>query len=179
MRNKILLGVVVTAVVAFVALRRGGNNNDVQPETLDQNVMLDRFWIDHVPQNDRDLFNVFVAITEQPLGIFDKTSRWVGNFELFQYEAHDGELRVLYGQTGEREQIKAKATRCNEGGMDYCLELAGASRGVKKYYSMEGWVIEGADSLDHLRDRIAALMASPDFAKARTPQRSVESIEAK
>jgi len=153
-KNKLVLVVVVASVVAFVALRRGGHE-DVQ--TVDQNIVLDRIWIDHIPQNDRDMIQLFVAITEQPFGIFQKTSQWSGQYELFQYEANGNQLRIHYGQTGDKERVEAKATRCKEKGMDYCLELSGASRGVKKYYSMEGWVIDGTDSLEHLRQRLATL----------------------
>ncbi len=159
MKNKLVLGMIVAAVVAYVAVHRSGSHDDSgDGDTLAKNVVLDRIWIDHIPRNDRDTFQIFVAITEQPFGIFQATSQWKGQFEMFRYEAHGSELRVVYGQTGEREKITAKATRCNERGMDYCLALAGASRGVKNYYSMEDWVIDGRDNLDHLRERVATLI---------------------
>ena len=41
--------------------------------------------------------------------------------------------------------------------MDYCLELAGASRGVKRYRSMQGWEIGAATRPAQLLDRIASI----------------------
>ena len=157
--KKLVLGVVVLSVVAFVALRRGGG--EAQETAVDQKVVLDRIWIDHIPKNDRDIINVFVAITEQPFGIFDAGSQWTAKFELFQYEENSGELRVFYGQTGEREKIKARATKCNHQGFELCLQLEGNSRGVGKYYSMEDWVIDSRDSLDHIRQQLATKLQIP------------------
>ena len=163
MKKKILLAKVVMSMVAYVALRRGGGEGD-KAQTMDKGIVLDRIWIDHIPKNDRDVFNIFVAITEEPFGIFQATSQWKGSFELFRYEATDSEIRLVYGQTGEKEKVKVKAAKCNERGFDFCLQLDGASRGVKKYYSMEDWVIDGTpasrlNELEHLRTRMTALLA--------------------
>jgi len=160
--KKLMLSVMVLSTVAVVALRRGGNDSTTTTEVSESKLVLDRIWIDHIPRNDRDVFNLFVAITEQPFGIFQATSQWKGQYELFQYEAHGDEMRIHYGQTGEKDRVKAKATKCNEKGMDYCLELKDSSRGVKRYYSMEDWVIDGRmDTLDHLRARVQDKLQTP------------------
>lgn len=160
--KKLLLATLVLGAIAFVIVRRSGNNDSPAKDdtVLSAHMALDRIWIDHIPRNDRDIFNIWVAITEQPFGIFQATSQWKGNFELFQYESHGDEIRIVYGQTGEKEKAKLKATKCDEKGFDYCLTIDGASRGVKKYYSMEEWIIEGSgvDQMDHLRTRVNALV---------------------
>jgi hypothetical protein len=161
--KKLVLALLVLSTVAFVALRRGGDDTTSNAsEVTESKLVLDRIWIDHIPRNDRDTFQLFVAITEQPFGIFQATSQWKGQYELFQYEAHGDELRLVYGQNGDKDKVKAHATKCNQGGMDYCLELKGASRGVKKYYSMEDWVIDGRmDTIDHLRARVQEKLNTP------------------
>ncbi len=159
--KKLVLAVLVTGVVAFVALRRSGDDTVVTTETQSK-MELDRIWIDHIPRNERDVFQLFVAITEQPFGIFQATSQWKGSYELFQYTTDGDGLRLVYGQTGDKETVKATARECSDKGMDLCLELDGASRGVKRYYSMEDWVIEGSvDSLDHVRARVLAKLNLP------------------
>ncbi|HEY1556673.1 MAG TPA: hypothetical protein VGF94_17680 [Kofleriaceae bacterium] len=112
-----------------------------------------RLWIDHVPKNDRDTFQVFATLSDEGIGIFQATSAWKGGYEAFQYEANGDELRAVYPQTGDKEKLHATARRCNDGGMDYCLELSGSSRGVQKYYSLEGW------ELDSLADEQAQVRA--------------------
>jgi hypothetical protein len=78
---------------------------------------------------------------------------------LLRYEGSGGELRLVFPQTGDRETVRAKARRCDEGGMDFCLELDGASRGVKRYYSREGWEIGGNHDLDAIARRLDAVRA--------------------
>jgi hypothetical protein len=117
-------------------------------------LLQDRVWIDHVPRNDRDVINVFVAVSDQSVGAFNQASAWRGAYEGFRYEASGDELRLLFPQTGDRERVTAKARKCDVGGMDYCLEVSGSSRGVKRYYSRKGWEI---DRVDDIPSRIRAL----------------------
>jgi hypothetical protein len=123
--------------------------------TTDDDLVTDRLWIDHLPRNDRDIIQIFAAITEEPVGIFQATSQWKGEFELFRYEKHGSEMRVFFPQTGANDKVKAKATRCDQRGMDFCLELEGSSHGVKKYYSREGWEIGNVRDIDALSKTLA------------------------
>ena len=52
--------------------------------------------------------------------------------------------------------MRVKARRCSENGMDFCLELDGASRGAKRYYSREGWEIKGGN-LDAIEREVDAV----------------------
>jgi hypothetical protein len=135
---KKLLVLVVVSAVGVGAWRWHSTPAD---SGSDAHLVQDRIWIDHVPKNDRDTFQVFLALTEQPVGIYQKTSAWQGSFEIFRYEMHGGELRVIFPQNGDRETVRAKARTCSEAGMDYCLELSGGTRGAKRYYSRKGWEV--------------------------------------
>jgi hypothetical protein len=108
----------------------------------------DRVWIDHLPTNDRDTFNVFALLTQEPIGVFQATSVWKGNYEAFRYEKHGNEVRAMYPQNGDREKLTVSECKCDQRGMDYCLEISGSSRGVKKYYSRKDWIIESRDQID-------------------------------
>jgi hypothetical protein len=153
--KKALLGIVIVAAAGYAAWNlRGG---DVDEAQTDEATLVNRIWVDHIPKNDRDVFHIFVAITEDPLGIFQSTSQWKGEFELFRHETHGDEMRIHYPQTGQRDKVTAKAKRCDEKDWDYCLELKGSSRGVKKYYSMKGWEIESNDP-KVIEERVKALV---------------------
>ena len=154
----VILGTVATA--SFWSWKRTS-----APVEAENRLVSDRIWIDHVPRGDRDTINVFAALSEHSVGVFQATSQWRGSFEAFRYEASGGELRILYPQTGEREAARVKAKRCTEQRMDFCLELDGASRGVKKYYSREGWEIDRAGGLDGAKQRIEAVRAQLEAAK--------------
>ena len=123
-------------------------------------LVLDRIWIDHLPRNDRDTIQIFVAISEEPFGVFQAASKWKGQFEAFRHEGRGNELRVVYPQSNERETVKHKARACSEHQMDYCLELDGGTRGVKRYYSRKGWEIDGVKSPAALADRTEAVIST-------------------
>jgi hypothetical protein len=149
-----VLGAVAAGALAIRVWTGGGADGGA---ASDPRLVLNRVWLDHMPRNERDEINVFGAVTRQPLGFFQAASRWKGCHEVFQYEAHEGELRVLYPHTGERERIRARAWSCHERDMDYCLELSGASRGVKRYYSRKGFEIGASASVEEARALVESL----------------------
>ena len=151
--KKLLLVIVVAAAGAALWNARRAS----PPAEAGHRLVTDRIWIDHIPRGERETVHVFAAVSEHSIGVFQATSQWRGAYEAFRFEASGGEFRVLYPQTGERETVHARARRCSEGGMDFCLEMDGASRGVKRYYSREGWEIGGA------RD-VAAIESAVDGA---------------
>jgi hypothetical protein len=116
------------------------------PADAEGKLFRDRLWIDHLPRGERDMVNVFIVMSEEPVGLFNNTSMWKGSYESFRYELSEHQLQVIYPQTGDRERVRVRARRCKDEGMDYCLELDGASRGVKRYYSREGWEIGSLDA---------------------------------
>ena len=112
-----------------------------------------------MPKTESDMIHIFAAITEEPIGIFQATSQWKGNHELFVYEAHGDTIRAMYPQDRSKEELKVSASTCNEvRDMDYCLEIKGASRGAKKYYSRKGWEIDAASNAQDVALRGKAIV---------------------
>jgi hypothetical protein len=154
MKKLLLVIGVVVAAVSLWSWRRAA------PDDAGRSLVIDRVWIDHVPRSERETFHVFAAISERSIGVFRAASMWRGGFEGFRFEASGDELRMVFPQTGDRETVKVKAQRCREERMDFCLELDGASRGVKRYYSRKGWEIRGAHDLDALDRAVQARIAA-------------------
>jgi hypothetical protein len=153
MKKPVLL--IIAVVVVVVSL--WGWKRATRPD--ESRLVVDRLWLDHIPRNERDTVRVFAAVSEHAIGVFQTTSAWRGAFEAFRFEASGGELRLVFPQTGDRETVRAKAWRCNESGMDFCLELEGASRGAKRYFSAEGWEIRGNHDLDAIARELDAVRA--------------------
>jgi hypothetical protein len=151
--KKALLAMVVIAGAGYGVYR--WRSEPAPTPKHQEDLVTDRLWVDHIPRNERDTIQVFAALTEEPVGVFQAASVWKGEYELFRYETHGEEYRMVFPQTGSRDKVKAKATECNRGGMDYCLELEGASRGVKKYYSREGWEIGSMNDAEQLMKQLA------------------------
>ena len=141
-------------VVAFAEEHNAMLIDDWRSAALDPSVALDRIWIDQMPTTPRDSENLFVAASNESIGVFQSGSQLKGRYEFFSHETRGDELRVIYPQTGEREKISVRTWRCKERGMDYCLELSGASRGVKRYGSKVGMEIGELASPEQLRERI-------------------------
>jgi hypothetical protein len=144
------------AVVAALALARWWTHGS--DDAADPTLVFDRIWLDELPRKPQQTFNTFVAATEEPIGLFHTGSQLKGTYEIFSYKASGDRLRVVYPQSNESETVKVRAWACRERGMDYCLELTGASRGVKRYRSKEGWEIRAATRPEQLLDRVASIV---------------------
>ena len=150
---KKLLALSLVAIVGIVGWRMRAPH-----ET--QDLAADRLWIDHIPRGERDIVNLFVLLDHEAIGVFQKMSAWTGAYEGFRYEANGGQLRIVYPQTGDREKIRVRASACKEEGMDYCLEIQGASRGVKRYYSRKGWEIDSREAAEKRVDELASALSA-------------------
>ena len=145
----LILGLLVVGVL-ILAIWITGPRGDAS--------VFDRIWIDQLPSKPADTGNAFVAVTKQPMGVFQAASQYKGHYEIFSYKASGDELQIVYPQTDEKEKIKARAWNCKEGDMDYCLELSGATRGVKRYRSRRGWEIDESTQLEQVLSRVESIV---------------------
>lgn len=154
--KKALLATVVLATMGYGGYRllfKSGGDAQQQESIDDSKLALDRIWIDHIPRSERDTIQVFAAVSEEEFGVFQATSAWKGAFELFRFDFRGDTINAVFPQDGDKEQIKVKARRCSESQMDFCMEVTGSKRGVKKYYSREGWEIDNVHSQAALERR--------------------------
>jgi hypothetical protein len=155
-KKRILL--LTATVAAALAVGRWWTHDDDRGDAGDPTLVFDRVWIDQFPKKPRETFNTFIAGTDEPIGIFHAGSQWKGTYEVFAHKATGDRLRIVYLQSNETETVKVRAWACKERGMDYCLEITGASRGVKRYRSMQGWEIGAGARPEQLLDRIASIV---------------------
>jgi hypothetical protein len=145
-----LVGLVAAAVATYGVWHwhaRGDDARDSGDEVDDASakLALDRLWIDHVPRGETDKINLFVALSEEGVGVFQEASAWQGKYDLFRFEASGNEIRTFYPQTKQRERLSVRARECRDvEHMDYCMDVSGGSHGVKHYYSAKGWEIGDA-----------------------------------
>jgi hypothetical protein len=139
---------------------RASDSAKIADGQLDER-LTDRLWIDHMPTSERDLFNVFMVMSEQPVGAFQKASAWQGQYEIFRYRGQgSGSFGIEFPHTGDRSNVRAKVSECHQDGMDYCLEISGSSRGVKRYYSREDWGAKTVQAGEDLVGRLSARIAN-------------------
>ena len=145
----LILGLAVVAVLGLVWWKMGGDG-DVS--------VFDRIWIDQLPNTPKDAGNAFVEVTKQRMGAFQSASQYKGSYEIFSYKASGDELRIAYPQTDDKEKVTVRAWKCKERDMDYCLELGGSTRGVKRYRSRRGWEIGESTQLEQVLSRIESIV---------------------
>ena len=114
-------------------------------------LLVGRIWVDHLPTKDTEHFEMFVALTDDPIGIFQRRSMYEGSFALFKYELRGSDtVQLLFPQDKSKHDVRYKARTCDVKDYDYCLDLDGAPRGAKSYLSRKEWEIDAKDlaSLD-------------------------------
>lgn len=110
-------------------------------------ILVGRIWLDRLPSKETDHAEAFVVITAEPVGLFQRASKWEGGWTMFRHELRgDDRILLMFPQDKSKHEVVYKAWECKEKSFDYCLELEGAPRGAKKYVSRKEWELEGADA---------------------------------
>lgn len=144
--------VVFTALVLGAVWLFGSSNDDDQDSLDGRNHVVNRVWIDKVPENLRDKIDIFVAQADPQFGAFQRTSAYEGDYTVFQWSAGSkGALSIDMLQTGKQYKLRAKVSHDNCKQFDVCMTLKGAPRGATKYYSMKDWVIDGTPTPQRLQ----------------------------
>jgi hypothetical protein len=138
---KKLIAVAAIAGLAVVGWKVRGHEH-AQTQQLDaldgRGVVVDRLWIDHVPTNPRESFNILVMVADQKIGIMRNTTAFKGSDEMFKWGDGNG---WRWPQNGDVDKPSIRVRTCKEDGFDYCMDITGVSRGVKHYASRKDWVI--------------------------------------
>jgi hypothetical protein len=141
--TKIALATSGLLAAAAAGLLGGGR------QAVDSKVLVNRIWVDKLPTRDTDHFELLVVVTEEPVGLFRRSSSFEGSYALFRYELRDGDkLQLLFPQDKSKHEVKYDARACDVKDFDYCLDLTGAPRGAKKYLSRKEWELEGGDAAE-------------------------------
>jgi hypothetical protein len=102
-------------------------------------LVANRFWIDHLPQGEKDTVRVFALWAPESFGVFADRNHWRVELERFRYETKGDTVHAVFPLSGAREDITLNASRCHEADWDFCLEVRGSSHGTTRYYSRLGW----------------------------------------
>ena len=126
------------------------------PERARQ-TLIDRNWIDRLPETVDDKLKVYRFVPSMGGGVFQDRTIFFGTFELFTFEADGARIRFNLLHTGDKRvstyTIDELATPGPEG-VDLLLTIADDPRGPKRYF---GWRNEGRDLDAHLTAIGAAL----------------------
>lgn len=116
-------------------------------------LLINRNWVDRLPQKIDDKLHVFRFVPSMGGGVFQDRTIFAGTFELFQYR-QDGEtidFDLLHTNSRHKSKFTIETIAAEKrGDVDLKLTLDDSPRGPKVYYS---WRQGGAD----LDAKLAAL----------------------
>ena len=144
-------------VVALLAGACSKPATHALPPEQAKKVLLDRNWLDRVPQKVDDKLHVYRFVPSMGGGVFQDRTIFFGTFELFTFEADGSRIRFNLLHTGDKRvsayTIEELATPGPDG-VDLQLTISDDPRGSKTYY---GWRKETKDldgQLAHVFDSL-------------------------
>jgi hypothetical protein len=130
--------------LAFTAACDRAPKSTALPGDEARSLLLDRNWIDRLPEKKSDKLHVFRFVPSMGGGVYQDRTIFFGTFELFQFEHTADEIRFALLHTGDRKTVKYRIEAIDKpgpDGFDLKLILDGSPRGPSVYY---GWRKEGA-----------------------------------
>ena len=127
---------IVLVLIVVAACSSGHRTKQLAPAEA-QKLLIDRNWIDVMPQSPKDRLHVFRFVPSMGGGVFQDRTLYRGEFELFTFDAGDGAIAFTFPETGER--VRAAYTIEDVDGpppFDLKLTIAQSPRGPSVYYGM-------------------------------------------
>src|SRR6266545_2260392 len=157
--RSIAVSLVVLALAGFWFLRsRGEHTWRVTAEAergKDPALLLDRVWVDSKPEKYTDFSHFMLAISNAPIGLFQKASAYQATTELFEYKRRGDVLGFHFPQSGKKRETRFQIRECRDlPPFDLCLELRqNPWGGPRRYYGIADPGKERAE-LGEIRDQL-------------------------
>jgi hypothetical protein len=126
-----------TALVLVIALVACSHKSKTLDSDEAKQLLIDRNWIDRMPQTDRDKLHVYRFVPTMGGGVFQDRTIYKGTFELFKFSVDGDHILFDLLETGEhvRSQFHIEEV---DGPAPFDLKLTVWSdpRGPTVYYGM-------------------------------------------
>ncbi|MBA3396566.1 MAG: hypothetical protein H0T89_28300 [Deltaproteobacteria bacterium] len=114
-----------------------GTPSRAVPPDEARTLLLDRNWLDKMPENDRDRLHVYRFVPSMGGGVFQDRTLFKGTFELFMFETTEGQIRFVLPET--KEKVTSEFRIENVDGpepFDLKLTITDDPRGPKVYFGI-------------------------------------------
>lgn len=109
----------------------------VVPAKQAKTLLIDRNWIDRMPETEKDKLYVYRFVPSMGGGVYQDRTIFKGTFELFMFEATDGEIRFVLPETKEKVTSKFVIEKVDgPAPFDLKLTIPDDPRGPKVYFGM-------------------------------------------
>jgi hypothetical protein len=140
-------------LACFVVGIAGACSSPGHPQISDRDarqLLLDRNWIDRMPQNDRDKLHVYRFVPSMGGGVFQDRTLYKGTFELFTFSVDGDHIDFVMPQTRERVRSQFHIEPV-DGPAPFDLKLTVWSdpRGPSVYYGIRAETDRDGNLLEH------------------------------
>ena len=126
--------------VLLLALLAGActsKKSDIVNDGEARKLLLDRNWIDRMPETERDRLHVYRFVPSMGGGVFQDRTLYKGTFELFRFETAGDEIRFDLPETHTKVVSKFQIeTVDGPKPFDLKLIIPADPRGPQVYYGM-------------------------------------------
>src|SRR6185312_12291416 len=100
-------------------------------------LLIDRNWIDRMPQTERDHLYVYRFVPSMGGGVFQDRTLFKGTFELFMFEATNDEIRFVLPETHQKVTSRYRIEAVDgPAPFDLKLTVDADPRGPQTYYGI-------------------------------------------
>lgn len=141
---------VLLVAVVLAACSSSHKSNDI-PDGEARRLLLDRNWIDRMPETERDKLHVYRFVPSMGGGVFQDRTIFKGTFELFMFETNADEIRFNLPET--KQKVVSKFRIENVDGpkpFDLKLTIPADPRGPQVYYGMRAETDRDGTRLERL-----------------------------
>src|SRR6188472_255422 len=124
-------------LIALLASACTSKKSDIVSDGEARKLLLDRNWIDRMPETERDRLHVYRFVPSMGGGVFQDRTLYKGEFELFRFETAADEIRFDLPETHQKVVSKFRIEKVDgPKPFDLKLIIAADPRGPQIYYGM-------------------------------------------
>jgi hypothetical protein len=123
-------------VAVLAACSPSHKGNEVSNDEA-RKLLLDRNWLDRMPETERDKLHVYRFVPSMGGGVFQDRTLYKGTFELFRFETSSDEIRFDLPETHQKVVSKFRIEKVDgPKPFDLRLIIDADPRGPQIYYGM-------------------------------------------
>jgi hypothetical protein len=132
---RIVLGLVVAALAACSS--SSPSSSRVIAEDEARALLIDRNWLDRMPETERDRLHVYRFVPNMGGGVFQDRTLYKGTFELFSFGVKADSIHFVLHETKTEVKSRFRIERVDgPKPFDLKLTIDADPRGPKVYYGM-------------------------------------------
>ena len=150
-----LITLALVGACSFGAWKLGGWM--LADEAQGTRYVVNHLWIDHVPQDDRDMVAHMVVLDhpQGQFGVMGRSSQWRHLIDVFKWRLDGDKLGLYFPQERARGQLRVETWRCEgeaPAPFELCMKLTANNGRSVTLYSRDDWELDPKDAADSLED---------------------------